>query len=51
MVVKADNGKTCLVIYTDECNKKVHNFLTENNYQKPQNDPTDKYQKLITKTL
>jgi len=36
MVVKADKGKTCVIIYTDEYNKKVHNFLTENNFQKQQ---------------
>ena len=51
MVAKADKGKTCVIIYTDEYNKKVHNFLNENNFQKLQKDPTDKYQKLITKTL
>jgi len=33
MVVKADKGKTCVIIYTDEYKKKVHNFLTENNFQ------------------
>ena len=27
MVAKADKGKTCVIIYTDEYNKKVHNFL------------------------
>ena len=27
MVVKADKGKTCVIIYTDEYNKEVHNFL------------------------
>ena len=51
MVAKADKGKTCIIIYTDEYNKKVHNFLNENNFQNPQKDPTDKFQKLITKTL
>ena len=50
-VVKADKGKTCVIIYTDEYNKKVHKFLNENNFQKLPKDPTDKYQKLITKTL
>jgi len=51
MVAKADEGKTCAIIYSDEYNKKVHNFLNENNFQKLQSNPTDKYQKLITKTL
>jgi hypothetical protein len=31
--------------------KKVYNFLNDNSFQKLQKDPTDKYQKLITKTL
>ena len=31
--------------------ENVNNFLKENNFQKLQNDPTDKYQKLITKNL
>ena len=51
MVAKADKGKMCVIMYTDEYNKKVHNFLNENNFQKLQKDPTDKHQKLITKTL
>jgi len=46
MVAKADKGKTCVILNTDEYNKKVHNILTEYNFQKPQNDPTDKYQNL-----
>ena len=51
MVVKADKGKTCVIIYADKYNKKVHNFLNENNIQKLQKDPTGKYQKLTTKAL
>jgi len=39
---KADEGKSCFIIYTNEYNKKVHNFLNENNFQKLQKDPTDK---------
>ena len=37
--------------YSEEYNKKVHNILNENNFQKLQKDPTHKYQKLTTKTL
>jgi len=57
MVAKADEGKTCVImysdviIYSDEYNKKVHKFLKENSFPKLQKDPTDKYQKLTTKTL
>jgi hypothetical protein len=39
MLAKADKGKTCAIIYTDEYNKKVHNFLNENNFQKLQKIP------------
>jgi len=46
MVVKADKDKTCVIIYTEEYNEKVHNFLNENSFQKLQKDPTDKYQNL-----
>jgi hypothetical protein len=46
MVVKADKGKTCVIIYTDEYNEKVHNFLNENNFQKLKKYPMDKYQSL-----
>jgi len=46
MVAKVDKGKTCVILYTDEYNKKVHNFLIEKNFQKLQKDPTDKYQNL-----
>jgi len=34
MLAKADKGKTCVITYTDEYNKKVHKFLSENNFQK-----------------
>ena len=42
MIVRADKGKTIVIINTDEYNKKVHNFLTENNFHTLQNDPTNK---------
>ena len=51
MVAKTDKGKTRVIISTDGYNKKFHNFLNKNNFQKLQKDPTEKYQKLITKTL
>jgi hypothetical protein len=51
IVVKADKGKTSVIIYTDDYNKKVHDFLDNNNFQKLQKDPTNKYQKLITTNL
>ena len=38
-------------LYSDDYSKKVHNFLTENKFQTLQKNPTDKYQKLLLKTL
>jgi hypothetical protein len=51
ILVPADKGKTTVIIYLDDYSKKVHNFLTENKFQTLQKTPTDKYQKLILKTL
>jgi uncharacterized membrane-anchored protein YjiN (DUF445 family) len=38
-IMKADKGKTS-VIYTDDYNKKVHDFL-DNSFHKLQKDPTN----------
>ena len=43
IIVKADKGKTTVIIYSDDYSKKVHNFLTENKFQTLQKKPTDKY--------
>jgi hypothetical protein len=51
MIVKADKGKTCVVPYSRDCTNKVENLLINNNFQKLPKDPTDKYQKNITKVL
>jgi hypothetical protein len=49
--VKADKGKTSVIIYTDDYNKKVHDFLDNNNFQKLPKDLTNKYQKLISMNI
>jgi hypothetical protein len=49
IIVKADKGKPCVIIRTNDYNKKIHDFLTNNNFQKLQKDPTSKYQQHITK--
>ena len=51
MPIQVDKGKTIVIINSDEYSKKVHTFLTNNNFHSLQKDPTDKYQKLIQKTL
>jgi len=51
MIVRADKSKTIIIINTDEYTKKVHNFLTENNFHTLQNDPTNRDHKLLKKIL
>ena len=42
MIVKADKGRTSVIIYTEDYNKKVNDFLKENNFQIIPKDPTEK---------
>jgi len=42
MVVKADKGRTSVIIYTEDYNKKANDFLKENNFQIIPKDPTEK---------
>jgi hypothetical protein len=51
MIVKADKGKTCVILYTSDYTNKTENFLNNNTFHKLPKDPTDKYQKNITKEL
>jgi len=51
IAVKADKGTTSVIIYSDDYTEKVHTFLTDNNFQSLQKKPTDKFQKLLAKTL
>jgi len=51
IIVKADKSKTSVILYTDDYAEKVHTFLNDNNFQTIQTNPTDKFQKLLPKTL
>jgi hypothetical protein len=51
MIVKADKGKTCVIIRTSDYTNKIQSFLDNNNFQKLPRDPTDKYQKSINQSL
>jgi hypothetical protein len=52
MIVQADKGKTIVIIHADEYSKKVHTFLTGNNFHTLQKKtPTDKDKKVIQKSL
>jgi len=51
MLVQAEKGKTTVIVNSDEYSKKVHTFLTDNKFHLLQKDSTNKYQKLVQKTL
>jgi hypothetical protein len=51
IVTQADKGKTIVIIDSKEYSKIVHSFLIANNFNMLTKDPTDKFQKLINKTM
>ena len=51
MITKADKGNTIIVIYSNDYNKKVNNFIAENNFNLITNDITDKLQKEIRNAI
>jgi hypothetical protein len=51
VIAQVDKGKTIVIIDVNEYAKKVHTFLTENNFLTLPKDPTDKYQKILHKTM
>jgi hypothetical protein len=51
MTAQADKGKAIVIINSGEYSKKVHTFLTQNNFLSLPRDPTDKYQNLLQKTM
>ena len=51
IIVQAEKAKTALIINSAEYSKKVHTFLAANNFLLLSKVPTDKYTKLVQKTL
>jgi hypothetical protein len=51
ILVPADKSKTIVIIHLYDYSKKVHDFLTKNKFQTLKKNPTNKYQKLLLKTL
>jgi hypothetical protein len=47
IVTKADKGNTLLIVQQDEYNKKVDEFITQNNFTRVANNRTNKQQKAI----
>jgi hypothetical protein len=50
MITLSDKSKTTVVIYKHEYAKKVHTFLTDNNFRTLPDNPTNKDQIRIQKT-
>ena len=51
MIAKPDKGKTTVIIYAQDYNDKVHEFLSSNNFHTIPKDPTNHDHKTILKTL
>ena len=51
IIVQADKRKTIVIRNAEEYSKKVHTFVTDNNFHLIQKGPTTKYQQLIHRTL
>jgi len=51
IVTQADKGKTVVIISSKDYADKVQSFLTTNNFNTLTRDPTNKFQKLINKTM
>ena len=51
MVTQADKGKTIVIINLKEYSDKVHSFITANNFNTLNKDPTNKFQKSIHKIV
>ena len=51
IVTQADKGKTILIIDSKEYAEKVQSFLTTNNFNTLTKDPTNKFQKLMNRTI
>jgi hypothetical protein len=51
IMVPADKVKTTVIIYSDDYTNKVYAILTENKFHTLQQNPNEKCQKLLLKTL
>jgi hypothetical protein len=47
ILTKADKGQSIIIIYNDDYNNKVQDFITNNNFQLASRDPTNTFQKDI----
>ena len=47
MIVKANKSKAVVIINENNLEKKIDNFIQENNIKQLNKDPTDTYQKQI----
>lgn len=47
LVTKADKGQSIVIMTIDDYNKKVNEFITNNNIQEIMKDPTDKFNNVL----
>jgi hypothetical protein len=43
MITKADKGRTLVILYINDYNKKVNNFISNNNFHQTANDITNRF--------
>lgn len=51
MITKADKGNSIIIIYTDEYDKKIYSFITDNKFTSTTQDITKKLQRNVRSTI
>ena len=51
MITKADKGNSIIIIYTDEYDKKIYSFITDNKFTSTTQDITKKLQRNVRSTV
>lgn len=51
IITQADKGKSIVIINYEEYSNKIHTFLMTNNFCTLPRGPTNRYQKLMHKTM
>jgi len=51
MTSKADKGNSIVILYQDECNQKVEEFILNNNFTAANTDITENLQREIRNTI
>jgi hypothetical protein len=51
IVAKADKGNTLVILYTEEYNQRIQDFIDDNTFDSVNSDPTKSYQRELTATI